>query len=872
MGGKSGSPIVAYRYYAAVQLVICRGPVDALTGLVVGERTAWAGNATSSGSIFIDAPQLFGGDSGQGGVQGVVDIGMGEATLAPNPYIKSLIGGNPLPAYRGLCTTTFGAPWSVKYAGGASAPSNPLIPQEGTVTFANGDPSISRLFGGGTLFGLSGFRSFLWTSGSPYFKAPWWDARRIVKGWANDTPWYSAKAAIGAGGAVASIAITNGGGGYTLPPTIVIDPPTSGTQATATAQITNGAVVGITITNPGSGYVDSPNIKFTNASGDTTGTGAAATAGISALDMNPAHILYQCLTDPDWGMGYSASSLDNTVWQAAADQLYSENFGMSLWWSTQSTINDFCQSVLNTINGILCVNMSTGLFELRLIRDNYTVSSLPLFDESNILKLGSFARAAWGDTANEIVVNYTDREENPVSVAVQDLASIEAQGGNIISVTRNYSGIRDAALAARVAVRDLNLSTTPLAKITITVNRDGWNLDVADVFAFSWSKLGITTVPFRIVEISKGKLTDGSIQITAIEDQFGLPDSAYAQTQPPSWTDPVQAPVPISAERAIEAPWWEIMRNMRTADINALPSGYGYGMLMGARPGAGATGYMLMNAATSTGAYSNVGSGQFTPSGTLAAAMGMPDGTQTISFTLSGAIDVDTVIPGCYFYIDNEAFGFTSFDPTTNTVTATRAVLDTIPATHAVGARVYFPANGLAGNDTTQHTSGETTYYKALTRTSKGVLDLASASAVSLSFNSRAARPYPPGQFKISGLWYPAAITGSVSSTWAHRSRTAQTATMIDYTQGNVGPETGTTYSVKVYDGATLKHTYSGITGTSWSYPSADEAADNYIQTFRVTLESDNASALASWQNHDITFERYGLGFHLGDSLGGITP
>lgn len=59
-------------------------------------------------------------------------------------------------------------------------------------------------------------------------------------------------------GSVATIPITAGGSGYTVPPIITLSAPTSGVTATANAFLTNGVVTGILITNPGSGYGTTP--------------------------------------------------------------------------------------------------------------------------------------------------------------------------------------------------------------------------------------------------------------------------------------------------------------------------------------------------------------------------------------------------------------------------------------------------------------------------------------------------------------------------------------------------------------------------------------------------------------------------------------
>jgi hypothetical protein len=55
-------------------------------------------------------------------------------------------------------------------------------------------------------------------------------------------------------GQVISVAVSNGGTGYTTPPTIVFTPISGGSGATATATVLNGAIAGVTINIPGSGY------------------------------------------------------------------------------------------------------------------------------------------------------------------------------------------------------------------------------------------------------------------------------------------------------------------------------------------------------------------------------------------------------------------------------------------------------------------------------------------------------------------------------------------------------------------------------------------------------------------------------------------
>lgn len=78
-------------------------------------------------------------------------------------------------------------------------------------------------------------------------------------------------------GFVSTIAVTNGGAGYTQPPTVTITG--NGSGAEAFASILNGSVTSINIVNAGSGYSETPTVTITG-----NGTGATATASISSYN------------------------------------------------------------------------------------------------------------------------------------------------------------------------------------------------------------------------------------------------------------------------------------------------------------------------------------------------------------------------------------------------------------------------------------------------------------------------------------------------------------------------------------------------------------------------------------------------------------
>jgi hypothetical protein len=83
---------------------------------------------------------------------------------------------------------------------------------------------------------------------------------------------------------VTSITVVNGGSGYTLAPTVTIDPPADsdfgipngGLQATATATVANGKVTAITVTGQGNSYTTIPNVTIAPPVSGTTATATAS--------------------------------------------------------------------------------------------------------------------------------------------------------------------------------------------------------------------------------------------------------------------------------------------------------------------------------------------------------------------------------------------------------------------------------------------------------------------------------------------------------------------------------------------------------------------------------------------------------------------
>jgi hypothetical protein len=107
-------------------------------------------------------------------------------------------------------------------------------------------------------------------------------------------------------------------------------------------------------------------------------------AGGAIHAMNPAHIIYQCLTDPSWGRGLDPSKIDVNSFMLAANTLCDEGFGLCFLWQRDGTdVDEFILEVREHIAAELYLDPETGLMTLKLLRKDYVAEDLPLFTPSS---------------------------------------------------------------------------------------------------------------------------------------------------------------------------------------------------------------------------------------------------------------------------------------------------------------------------------------------------------------------------------------------------------------------------------------------------------------------------------------------------------
>lgn len=654
-GGGGGEQTVGYKYYLGVHHVVCH-LAEKLLKIEFDDKVAWSGSATGGQQIYINKPELFGGESREGGVQGYVDILDGNSSQGQNSYLADRLGST-VPNFIGVFSVVFRQ---------------------------------------------------LYVGMNPYLKAPAFWVQRINTLTNGQPQWYPAKAAIG-------------------------------------------------------------------------------------QDMNPAHIIRECLTNAEWGLGYQDVDIHNASFQAAADTLHSEGFGLSMLWDAEVEIGEFISQVLDHIDGSLYVDPSTGGYAITLARNNYNEASLLTLDETSVLSVTNFKRKSYSELTNTVTVQFWDQttgENN--SITVQDTAAISAQGG-IVATTKKFLGITKYELASRVATRELSSGCAPLASCTIVANRlqGASTLKVGSVFKLKWSPLGIKNMVMRVASVEYGTHTDNRIRITCVEDVFSLGTSVMVGPPSTEWSDPISPPTPVTLSVIKEASYWDLARRLGDTSAKSFPQTSSYVLVAGAYPSSDA---LRANLYTRPyGNYQYEGVMDFCP----VCVTAEPLAHLSTMFTYqAGSRDMDQLVTGGYAYIGNECVKLVAVNTNTRTVTIERGCIDTLPQEHPSGTVVYF-VDGFLTTDEFEYQTGENARAKLCTVTSLGELAIGSAPELtSGAVSNRHYRPWPPRNIKIAGAYYPSSLVGTFDITWQGRNRLFETASLIGFQGGGTGNEDGTTYKV----------------------------------------------------------------------------
>ena len=546
-----------------------------------------------------------------------------------------------------------------------------------------------------------------------------------------------------------------------------------------------------------------------------------ATPSVNTLDANPANVLYEVLTDNEWGMGLPTGNIDTASFIAAASTLASEGNGFSFILDRPEKVSAMIERVLFQIDGVLYQDLASGDWTLALARDDYSIGSIATWDDSTIVEVRTWGLGTWEQTTNNVSLQFRDRDDDYklTYATAQDMANMRIRDGEVVKSDLNHPGVMDPTLANAIVWRDLRTLATPLVQATVVTDRTTYGTKPGDAVLVSFTRgdLSVTERVMRVKRIDAGSLLDGRIVYELVEDIFRSEVGSFGDPSDTGWTAPTTQVVAFPADEqiAIEAPRGLVMRDPDSALVERDL------ILFGARRQTSEVyveAWARQSAGTPSGDYAEIGTaaGLF-KIGALASALSAGDSVPTSTITLDSTPDTQTSILSEFagvsvssefdlnanmttlIMVDDEMMLVESASAGSGSqVTLTnvyRGVLDTVQADHASGADVYLLFAGVNLSDDAL-TPSYNVDVKLLPRSYYGVLDIASATAISLTMQNRVRRPYPPSRVSLGASWWASTIglesgglgeSDGIVAAWTRRDfRSSQEIMQLDADAGSL--------------------------------------------------------------------------------------
>jgi hypothetical protein len=542
---------------------------------------------------------------------------------------------------------------------------------------------------------------------------------------------------------------------------------------------------------------------------------------IDGPDMNAIHKIREIITD-DTAMNKPEAMINDANFRAAANRIWDEGLGVSGAF-TEKSCKEAIDELLYHIEAGIRVNRQTGLYEIVLFRDDLLdLDNAQLFDKSNIKTFG-IETANIDDVINSVNVNYYDRDNiKDSSFSLDELGSILSNQSNAETLDFPYfMNRRNAELVGNWKLKQLS---TPTRKGSFTTGKyDARKINRYDVVKLTWHNQNMIEVPIRIMKIGLGDGRDNTVTLDWVEV---IPYSSIVfqtiNVDPP--TSVVLPPQPNQSV-AFEMPYLEAVQRFGQTQVDTELSNnpdLGYLMVATKKPQNNSINGLLFTD-NGTG-YQQASIVDYCPVVQLDQNISYLD----TSFAVKNVSSISQVEVGTLILCDEELMVYQSYDTETKILTVKRAALDTVPKPHLQDAVFYF-YDAFSAFDSEQYVLSEVIDAKVLTTTPSGIQELGDVTALSVEMDARPIRPYPPANVKINDEYYPIEIEADLVVMWVDRNRLQQTGgSILGWTDGGVALESGVTYHLELYNMSASAEVFNSSIGTVNTYAFTGLTAADY--------------------------------------------
>lgn len=250
----------------------------------------------------------------------------------------------------------------------------------------------------------------------------------------------------------------------------------------------------------------------------------------SGKDANVIEVIYDWTTARARGYGYGGKlapeKFNVANLQECAEKIFDEGRGYSADLSDNRKVGEHLEDMLQFASAAIFERPSTGEIFIKLIRRDYSIPTLKVFDETNIESVKDFSQDTHHTTPNEVHILFNDRDNNnkPRDLPARNDAT-QTMADNAISRTVRFPGVACLPTAKVIASQELS-AAFPRPPVTLEVKGSAADeVEHGEVIVWSYPKYRIEQRILRVFGIERSSSEGNAVELTCAEDVFGTGDA-----------------------------------------------------------------------------------------------------------------------------------------------------------------------------------------------------------------------------------------------------------------------------------------------------------------------------------------------------------
>jgi hypothetical protein len=240
---------------------------------------------------------------------------------------------------------------------------------------------------------------------------------------------------------------------------------------------------------------------------------------------NPAAIIYEVLTNTQWGLGIDSSLIDLPSFNYVAESFtYDRHYGLSFILDNLTTAKEVIDRVKDATD--VFIYEEGGKLFLGMLYDINATPVLDLLDNdcSNV----SVNRQTWKQLDNVYEAEYTDPAMNfeQKTIIIKNEAAILNAGGYERKKKIDLKDYISKSMASSRLNEVMQRESFPKTFVTLDINRKGYALRPGQLVTLVNTEYGVSGV-FRASEVSQGGIDDMTISVTLMQAFENLWDGNY---------------------------------------------------------------------------------------------------------------------------------------------------------------------------------------------------------------------------------------------------------------------------------------------------------------------------------------------------------